>query len=79
MKQYGSPEPSSYNLSNIKQHVYIFAGHQDRLSNITDLRNLHEDLPNSTLLEYEVAGHVGFLLGKDLSYLYDMIQILYEN
>ena len=79
MQIYGTSEPKSYNLSNIQHPVYIFAGLGDRLSNITDIRDLHEDLPNSTLMEYEGLGHLGFIMGRDLSYLNDMTNIFFKN
>jgi pimeloyl-ACP methyl ester carboxylesterase len=76
-KAYGQPTPPVYNIKGIKRHLYLFAGLEDTLADIRDVRQLNQDLPNTTYKEYKNTGHCTFFLGKEVNaYIEDIVSVL---
>ena len=61
--KYGQVAPPMYNISKITAHTNLFAGQGDVISTITDVRNLHNKLPNSELIVIQdrTWNHADFL------------------
>jgi len=78
---YGQRVPPKYTLSTCKVPVGIFAGVNDKISNVSDLRKLRNTLkaesPDSLVCyhEYEI-GHVSILWNKDIDYFLDIIDLI---
>ena len=75
--KYGMEIAPVLNLSSITTHLYIFGGRQDRLTTIEDIRQGIERLPSVTYQEID-AGHMSFLLGTNMSYLYTIMDAMGE-
>lgn len=71
IQHYGTPNPPSYNLSNVDVPVSLFVGTEDKLGDFNDNRRLKEELVNVPYKFYKEypKGHVTFVWGKDMSYL----------
>lgn len=78
MKAYGQATPPAYNLGNITHNVYLFAGEEDKLADPTDVLRLKDEMVNAKVqfFNYPNMGHITFLLGIDMSYLNDVIEVL---
>jgi len=76
---YGTPYAPDYDLSQIKEPVYMFVGKYDELASIKDTATLKGKLTGSSNVQYNVypLGHSSFLWGKDvMSYMKDVIAVL---
>ncbi|XP_060532393.1 lipase 3-like isoform X2 [Cylas formicarius] len=65
---YGTKTPPQYNLTNIKQNIFLMYGQNDWLANYIDVRNLAANLKNlRSLYKIPMEGfnHIDFLFGKD--------------
>lgn len=77
-ERYGTEQAPVLNLSDIDTHIYIYAGLQDKLTNIEDVRAAAKQLKSVTLQEID-AGHLSFLLGKNMTYVHDIIDKMEDN
>lgn len=71
-KHYGQKTPPGYSLSNITVPTALFYGSADLLGDPTDVQQLMDDLPDSTVVfQKEVTGfaHLDFTWGKDANTL----------
>ncbi len=65
---YGVPIPPSYDLSNVKVPVALFAGDKDDLACVEDVQVLADRLPNVSLfqvVEFEGFTHLDFAIAID--------------
>jgi len=80
MKMYGQKTPVEYDLSSIEETFYLYAGLQDRMASILDTRNAIKKFPKDKVTVREIeAGHLSFLLGKDITYMMEIIDILNDR
>lgn len=67
-KHYGQKTPPGYDLGNITVPTALFSGSEDMLGDPTDVQQLADDLPKSTLVHQQVwqgGAHLDFTWGKD--------------
>ena len=73
ISKYGEATPPGLNLETLKTlgvPVSIFAGNNDILATVEDIRSTKELFGPNTLYYYEEleADHLSFLIGKDMTY-----------
>ena len=79
MRRYGEPVPPALSLDSLKTldvPVSLFVGTHDILATIKDVHDLRDEvLGPDTVYQYEEvnAGHISFLVGKDMSYFNDKV------
>ena len=76
LKRYGQSTPPKYDLGNIEHEVFMFSGTEDLLANAVDVQRLKDELKNAHLNVYEKTGHLTFMIGKDMSFMNDVILTL---
>lgn len=76
--RYGTKIPPVLDLSSITTHLYVFGGLQDKLTNIEDIREGVKRLPSVTYQEID-AGHLSFLLGNNMSYIYTIMDAIEKD
>jgi homoserine acetyltransferase len=75
MKKYGDEQPPEYNLENIQIPVYLFQGTTDLLATPKNVNILKYFLKKYYSFNYDI-GHGGFLWGKDMAYLEDLVNVI---
>ena len=75
---YGQEKPPVYDLTSIEERIYLYAGLEDKMSPIKYMRIVAGKFQNVVYQEIN-AGHLSFLLGKDLAYIYEIVEILKNN
>lgn len=78
---YGQPVAPVFDLSNIDIPVHLMVGQYDELATLVDATLLKDNLvgsPNVTFNTYPIS-HVAFVLGKDMSFMNQVFEILDEN
>ena len=79
LEKYGQSSPPSYDLSALADWpVALFHGTEDVLSDPIDVSTLASQIPESSLVfnrQYNM-GHMTFHIGKDMSYLNDVLAVL---
>ena len=81
MEKYGNNEPPQVDISQIKDvPIAIFAGKYDLLATLKDLHWVRDHLDPSVLKHCEEceAGHLTFIIGKEVTYL-DRVQQLIRD
>ena len=75
---YHQETPPVINLENIqKVDVAMFAGKQDALANPIDTRNVRDSIKTvKKYMEIDNFDHGSFLLGKDMSYLEEVVALM---
>ena len=85
ISKYGEASPPELDLESLKNlgvPVSIFAGSNDILATVMDIRQIKDLLGPNTLYYYEElkADHISFLIGKDMTYFTERaIGILHEH
>jgi pimeloyl-ACP methyl ester carboxylesterase len=77
--KYGQSTPPTYDLSQIKEPMYLFAGQYDELASPADTQHLQNSLTGSSNVFYKLypLGHSSFVYGKDVAgYMQDVIPLL---
>lgn len=80
--KYGQTTAPAYDLSAIKEPVYLIAGQYDELASPQDTQHLHDELTGSSNVFYKLypLGHSSFVYGKDVAgYMQDVLPILASN
>jgi pimeloyl-ACP methyl ester carboxylesterase len=78
---YKQKEPLEYDLNSIREFpIAMFAGAQDKLATLEDVRWLKDELGNNVIFykEYDEMGHITFLMGKDVNWFDDVIKLINE-
>ncbi|VVD04801.1 lipase 1-like [Leptidea sinapis] len=76
MKVYESAFPPKYDLSKVKMRIVLFAGKNDRLSTIPDVKLLYKILPNAEyfIVPHQKLNHVDTVWGRNMAkYLFPHI------
>ena len=80
MKEYGVPEPPSYNVSAAEVNIALFRGSQDTLADPSDVRLLLDDFKDYENIvfskEYTGYSHVSWLVGRDDEWIGDLKRLL---
>jgi lysosomal acid lipase/cholesteryl ester hydrolase len=75
-KQVKAPE---YDLSVIRDFpIALFAGKEDKLASLEDVKWLKEELGENVVFykEYEAMGHITFLMGRDIGWFSDLMEVV---
>ena len=81
MEKYGTKEPPIVDISQIRDvPIAIFAGKHDLIAPLRDLHWVRDHLDPSVLKHYEEceAGHLTFMIGKEVPYLDRVQQLIRE-
>ena len=77
LQTYGQTKPPKYDVTLIQEDVGLFVGADDLLATPADVGKLRRDMVNAkTMIRYYPLGHLGFFLGKELSYMNDLLEFL---
>jgi len=79
MKKYGQKTPPRYDPKLITEEIGMFTGTDDLLADPIDVAAWLNDMKNTRTQFYEYKmGHLTFLLGKELSYMNDLLEFIKE-
>ena len=80
-KRYGTAKPPTIDLTNIKKvPIAMFVGFQDELADNTDAKWTHSQLKTAIFYAEYSLGHLGLLVGKDMSYFtQDAMRVLNKH
>ena len=70
---YGSDQVPSIDFYKNPVPMVIYAGVQDKIVNIEDVRSIKENMQNIRYYKEIDGDHLSFFIGKDMSYVDDMI------
>jgi gastric triacylglycerol lipase len=79
LAHYNQTTPPAYDLSQIKEPMYLFAGQYDELAPPADTQRLRDLLTGASSVYYKLypLGHSSFVYGKNVSgYMADVLPIL---
>lgn len=77
-KIYGQSKPPQYNPALVTEEVGLFVGTDDLLATPPDAQRWVRDLVNAKYkqLRYYPMGHLSFMIGKELTYMEDLLAFL---
>jgi len=82
MNHYNQTTPPKFDLAQINKPVHLFVGGKDELADPFDAEFTKNSLINAQNLTYNLYdnyGHASFLIGKNVSYIEDVIKVIEES
>lgn len=77
MEAYGEEAPPELDVSKITDiPVAMFSGKYDKIVNIEENREQAKKIPGVMVLDELEADHLSVLVGKDMSYMMNVLQLL---
>jgi lysosomal acid lipase/cholesteryl ester hydrolase len=77
--KYKLPTPPIFDLRKINTTFYLYGGMQDRMASIKDTQEAVRQIGKAVIYKEVEAGHLSFLLGKQMDYVNEIINIIMKN
>lgn len=79
MEKYGQETPPSVDLQNLsKVPIAMFSGKYDRIVNVDENNEFASQIPTVVKNEQLNFDHLSFLIGKDMTYMIEVLNLLQE-